>query len=161
MTTTAADGQHTINGMPYGATSLTPHLVVTPAQAAIKFYRDALGATVEDVTAFGDTIAHAELDFGTGRLTLSEPMEGYGLHATDRARTTYSLGLYVSDVDSVVARAEAAGSVVHEEVATFVSGDRFASLLDPFGVRWSIMTRVEDLSPAESRRRVAEWAAAQ
>jgi PhnB protein len=26
-------------------------------------------------------------------------------------------------------------------------------------VRWSIMTRVEDLSPEESDRRVAEWAA--
>ena len=65
------------------------------------------------------------------------------------------------DVDAVTAAAEAGGATVREQPATFVSGDRFASVIDPFGVRWSIMTRVEDLSPEESARRVAEWAAAQ
>ena len=40
----------------------------------------------------------------------------------------------------------------------FVSGDRYATLIDPFGVRWSIMTRIEDLSPEESGARVARWA---
>ena len=45
-----------------------------------------------------------------------------------------------------------------ESPNTFVSGDRFASIRDPFGVRWSIMTRVEDLSEEESAARVATWA---
>lgn len=58
----------------------------------------------------------------------------------------------------MVARAEAAGASVREPLTTFASGDRFASVRDPFGVRWSIMTRVEDLSDAESARRVAAWA---
>jgi PhnB protein len=53
----------------------------------------------------------------------------------------------------------AAGATVREEPSTFVSGDRFASIRDPYGVRWSIMTRVEDLSEEESAARVAEWAA--
>ena len=43
----------------------------------------------------------------------------------------------------------------------FVSGDRFASIRDPYGVRWSIMTRVEDLSEEQSAARVAQWAASQ
>lgn len=34
----------------------------------------------------------------------------------------------------------------------------FTSILDPFGVRWSIMTRIEDLPEEESSWRVAEWA---
>jgi len=38
-----------------------------------------------------------------------------------------------------------------------VSGDRFGSILDPFGIRWSIITRIEDLPEEESSRRVAEW----
>jgi PhnB protein len=59
----------------------------------------------------------------------------------------------------VVATAEAAGATVREPVADFVSGDRYASIRDPYGIRWSIMTRVEDLSEEESARRVAEWAA--
>jgi hypothetical protein len=59
------------------------------------------------------------------------------------------------------AKAEALGATVREQPRTFVSGDRFASILDPFGPRWSIMTRVEDLSPEESAKRVADWAASQ
>jgi PhnB protein len=46
-------------------------------------------------------------------------------------------------------------------LTTWVSGDRYASIRDPFGVRWTVMTRVEDLSAEESERRVAEWAARQ
>jgi PhnB protein len=38
-----------------------------------------------------------------------------------------------------------------------VTGDRFASILDPFGHRWAVMTRVEDVSPDERDRRLAEW----
>lgn len=55
--------------------------------------------------------------------------------------------------------AEAAGATVREPLTTFASRDRFACIRDPFGVRWSIMTRVEDLSDEESQARVQEWAA--
>jgi PhnB protein len=88
----------------------------------------------------------------------------YGAHcgtrttAPTRRSDCYSLGLYCTDADDVVARAEAAGATVREPLMTFVSGDRFASIRDPFGIRWSIMTRVEDLSEEESARRVQEWA---
>ena len=63
--------------------------------------------------------------------------------------------------DETLAAAEAAHATVREPAMTFVSGDRFASIVDPFGVRWSIMTRVVDLSPEESKHRVQEWAAGQ
>jgi len=69
----------------------------------------------------------------------------------------YSLGLYVPDVDRVVQLAVEHGAVVREPAMDFVSGDRYASILDPFRVRWSIMSRVEDLSEEESFRRVSEW----
>jgi PhnB protein len=36
---TPAAGRYTANGMPHGSTSLTPHVVVTPAEKAIEFYR--------------------------------------------------------------------------------------------------------------------------
>ncbi len=172
---TPANGEHTTNGMPHGSTSLTPHLVVTPAAAALEFYRDVFGATIVDVTRFpapeggsdaagapAEIVAHAVLDFGSGMLTLSDPLEAYGLVAGDPARGhDFSMALYLPDVDAVTARAAAAGATVREPATTFVSGDRFSSVLDPFGIRWSLMTRVEDLSPAESARRVAEWAATQ
>ena len=106
----------------------------------------------------GDRVAHAVLDLPSGRLTLSDPMSAYDLVAPGPGGVTYSLGLYVPDVDAGVERAVAAGARLREPPATFVSGDRFASLVDPFGVRWSVMTRVEDLSPEESGARVARWA---
>lgn len=155
----AADGEYTTNGTPHGATSLTPFLVIGDARGAIDFYRDVFDARVVDVTQMGGVVAHAVLDFGNGMLQLGEPMPDYGLVAPpDGDNDCYSLGLYCPDVDATVARAEAAGATVREALSTFVSGDRFASIRDPFGVRWSVMTRVEDLSEEESARRVAEWA---
>jgi uncharacterized glyoxalase superfamily protein PhnB len=107
----------------------------------------------------GDTVAHAELDFGNGRLQLSDPNDAYQIAAADPlAPATHSVALYCEDTDAVVKRAEKAGATIREPAQTFVTGDRFASILDPFGQRWTVMTRVEDVSPEERDRRMAEWA---
>ncbi|MCK3770291.1 VOC family protein [Microbacterium aerolatum] len=159
-TTTGLTGTHTTNGRPNNATSLTPFLAIPQAADAIAFYRDVFGATVIDVTEMGGVVVHADLDFGLGLLQIGEPSPDYRLVPPPAGDDDcYSLGLYVPDVDAVLARAEAAGATVREPASVFVSGDRFASIRDPFGVRWSLMTRVEDISPAESAKRVEEWAA--
>jgi len=159
-TTTALTGTHTTDGRPNIATSLTPFLAIAGAADAIEFYRDVFGATVLDVTEMGGIVVHADLDFGCGLLQIGEPHPEYRLVPAPAGEDDcYSLGLYVSDVDAVLARAEAAGATVREPASDFVSGDRFASIRDPFGVRWSLMTRIEDLSPSESARRVKQWAA--
>lgn len=156
-----ASGTHTTNGVPHGSTSLTPFLAVERASEAIEFYRSVFGARVVDVTEMGGVVVHADLDFGNGRLQLGEPNDAYGLVPAPVEGDCYSIGLYCADVDAVTVRAEQAGATIREPVGMFVSGDRFASIRDPFGVRWSIMSRVEDLSEEESARRVAEWAAEQ
>ena len=162
--TTAADGTHTVNGTPRSATSITPFVVVSPAAEAITFYTQILGARLVDRTDMpgpdgSQIVAHAVLDFGHGLLQLGDPNEAYHLVGRPAGDDDcYSLGLYCPDVDAVVARAEAAGATIREPATTFVSGDRYASIRDPFGLRWSIMTRVEDLSDEESAARVAEWA---
>jgi PhnB protein len=153
-------GQHTSNGLPHGSTSLTPFLAIPDAAGAIEFYRTVFGARVVDVTEFGGVVVHADLDFGSGRLQVGEPTAEYGLVPPPAGeQDCYSIGLYCADVDAVVAAAVEAGATVREAPSNFVSGDRFASIRDPFGVRWSILSRVEDLSEDESTRRVAEWAA--
>ncbi len=155
----AAHGAHTTHGIPHGSTSLTPFIVVPRAREAIAFYRDVFGARVVDVTEMGGVVAHAVLDFGQGQLQLGEPIPDYHLVPPPAGEDDcYSMGLYCEDADAVVARAEQAGATVREPLMTFVSGDRFASIRDPFGIRWSILTRVEDLSEEESAQRVAEWA---
>lgn len=156
----AADGEYTTQGRPKSSSSLTPFLAIPDAAGAIKFYREVFGARVIDVTDMGGIVAHAELDFGVGRLQLGEPMPDYHLVAGPVGEDDcYSMGVYVTDVDATVARAVAAGATVREATSNFVSGDRFASIRDPFGVRWSVMTRIEDLSEEESARRVQAWAA--
>lgn len=155
-------GAHTTHGIPRGFTSLTPFIAVPDAARAIEFYRDVLGARVVDVTEMGGMVVHADLDLGQGHLQLGEPNPDYGLVPPPEGDSDcYSLGLYCADVDATLARAEAAGATVREALTTFVSGDRFASIRDPFGVRWSLMSRVEDLSESESAARVAAWAAQQ
>ncbi len=153
----AANGKHTTNGTPHVSSSLTPHLVVSPASRALEMYATVFGAKVEDVMRMGDLVAHAVLVLPSGRLTLSDPLPAYELVAPTPGAVSFSLALYVPDVDATVARAVAAGARGRAPPATFVSGDRFASIVDPFGVRWTVMTRVEDLSPEESSARVARW----
>ncbi len=161
----AAHGNYTDHGTPKGSTTLTPFLAVTPAADAIAFYTEVFGAILVSSTEMpgpdgSPAIAHAVLDFGHGRLELGEPNPAFHLAAlTGGDEAVYSMGLYCPDVDAVVARAVERGAAVREPATDFVSGDRFASIRDPFGVRWSVMTRVEDISDEESGRRVAEWAA--
>ena len=160
--TTGATGKYTTDGTPHGFTSLTPFLALNDPAGALAFYEKVFAATILGVTEMSGTVVHAEVDFGQGRLQLGAVNTDYGLVAApDGDGDRYSLGLYRPDVDAVVARAVESGATVREQTTTFVSGDRYASIRDPFGVRWSVMTRVEDLSPAESERRVAEWAAQQ
>ena len=153
------------NGKPEGYTTLTPFLVCSPAAEAIRFYEDVFGARVVGRMDGPDgTVLHAELDLGDGRMQLSDPNEQYGLvppsgQAADQV--SGSTCIYVPDVDAVFAAAVERGARVREKPATFVTGDRFASIYDPFGHRWAVMTRVEDVSPEEAERRLNEWAAAE
>jgi PhnB protein len=149
-----------VKPIPEGYTSLTPFLVVDGAAAAIEFYSSVFGATLlEKMDGPNGTIAHAELDFCNGRLQLSDPNADYKLEAPERKESvTHSMVLYCPDVDDVVARAAKAGATIREDVQTFVTGDRFASIVDPFGQRWAVMTRVENVDAEERDRRLAEWA---
>lgn len=151
----------TTDGRPDGCSSLTPFLVCSPAGEAVDFYCDVFGATVVMRMDGPDgTVPHAELQLPVGRLQLADPSQAHGLVAPSGAGTTSSSTcLYVADVDAVFARAVERGATVREEPSTFVTGDRFASVVDPFGHRWAIMTRVEDVSEAEQARRLDEWAA--
>ena len=149
-----------VNPIPEGYSSLTPFLCIDGAAEAIDFYVAVFGAKlVERMDGEGGIVMHAELDFGNGRLQVSDPQEAYQLAAPKPGEfATHSVSLYCVDVDDVVARAENAGATIREPAQTFVTGDRFASILDPFGQRWAVMTRVEDVSPEERDRRLAEWA---
>lgn len=156
-------GEYTKNGVPTGVTSITPFITVKKPLEAIEFYRTIFNARVKDIIEYTDRngekiIVHAELDFGNGFLQLGAANPAYKLVLPpEEDNACYSLAVYVSNVDEVFEKMVKRGGKIREDITHFVSGDRFGSILDPFGVRWSIMTRIEDLSEAESSRRVAEW----
>lgn len=149
--------------LPAGYTSLTPLVVVSPASAAIDFYREVFGArTTSRMDSPDGTVLHAELAVSVGRWQLMDPHEAYHSVANDPTsdESRFSIAIYVPDVDAVTELARARGARVREEPADFaVTGDRFASIQDPFGVRWTIMTRVEERSDEQIQAALDDWAA--
>jgi uncharacterized glyoxalase superfamily protein PhnB len=149
-----------VNPIPDGYHSITPFIVVNEAAKAIEWYRDVYGATVLTRNDGPDgKVMHCELQIGDSILQLADPDPRWGMAVPDAERITASLVLYVPDCDAVYAKAVEAGATVREEPSVFLTGDRYASIADPFGRRWAIMTRVEDVSREEAERRVDEWIA--
>jgi uncharacterized glyoxalase superfamily protein PhnB len=149
-----------VNPIPDGYHSITPFIVVNEAAKAIEWYQDVFGASVLMRNDGPDgTVMHCELQIGDSILQLGDANPQWGLGAPDPDQITASLVLYVPDCDAVYAKAVEAGAQVREEPSVFLTGDRYASINDPFGRRWSIMTRVEDVPRAEAERRIDEWIA--
>src|ERR1700754_2905940 len=90
-----------VKPIPEGYTSLTPFLCIDGAAAAIDYYVSVFGAKLVDRMDGPDgTVAHAELDFGNGRLQLGDPAEAYQIAAVDpNAPATHSVAFYCKDVD--------------------------------------------------------------
>lgn len=159
---TGVTGTYTNNGTPIGYTAITPFIVVRDPAEAIAFCEAVFGAKAKNVTAIDydgqSMIVHADLDFGNGYLQFGAANPMYRLvPPPGKGEACYSLAIYVPDVDETLARAVSRGATVREPASNFASGDRYASIVDPFGIRWTITTRIEDLSEEESFRRVEEW----
>ena len=146
-----------VSQIPEGYHSVTPYLIVDGADAAIRFYAEAFGATEVLRMPMGDRIGHAEIRIGDSHVMLADehPDMGY-LGPLKRGGATGSLMIYVPDVDAVFARALAAGGKEERPVADQFWGDRMGSLVDPFGHRWSLATHVEDVPEEEMQRRMEE-----
>jgi PhnB protein len=148
--------------IPEGYHTLTPYLSVGNAAEAIEFYKRAFGAKERGrMPAPDGKIAHAELEIGDSVVMLSDPFP----QATSRppkelGGTSASVMMYVEDVDATVKQAVDAGATVEMEVADQFWGDRFGSVLDPFGHLWSVATHVEDVPPEEMAERAKEAMAA-
>jgi uncharacterized glyoxalase superfamily protein PhnB len=151
---------NTVNPIPDGYHSLTPYLAVSDGAKAIEFYTSVFGAEVISRQDMPDgRVGQAELRFGNSMLQLSDQMPQIGLRAPNGEWVHSSLVHYVPDVDATYAKAVEAGARSVEEVQTFMTGDRYGTVIDPFGHRWAILTKVEDVSREEADRRVKEWLA--
>ena len=145
---------------PAGYHTITPALTVRGGKAAVDFYQRAFGATVRHVMDMPDgKVMHAELQIGDSVVMLADEFPDWGaLSPQTVGGTGSSLSIYVDDVDAVFAQAVAAGASATRPVENQFWGDRMGSLLDPFGHKWTVATRIEEVSPEETTRRGEEWA---
>lgn len=143
--------------IPAGFHSITPYITVDGADAAIKWYGEAFGATEVMRMPMGDKIGHAEILIGDSHIMLSDEWEHVGkLSPKTRGGVSVAFTLYLADVDTAFAKAIAAGATELRPVQNQFYGDRSGTLIDPFGHEWTIATHVEDVSEDEMNRRMAE-----
>jgi uncharacterized glyoxalase superfamily protein PhnB len=149
MTTPVPEDFHTI----------TPQLAVKGVADAIAWYTQALGAheLLRNTGPDGTSIMHAELLLGDSRFFVVDEFPESMPSPATLGNTSITLHLYVRDVDTLFNRAVDAGATVLMPVADQFWGDRYGILRDPFGHRWSVASRIVDLSPRTLQDRAKAW----
>jgi PhnB protein len=144
--------------------TITPHLTVRGVDAAVKFYEQAFGAAelYRNLAPDGKSVMHVELLLGDSRFFLHDEFPNHGQTSPlGVACTGVVLHLYVNNVDEIYEQTVAAGAKVIMPLQDCFWGDRYAIVVDPFGHRWSMATRIEDLSPRQVQKRAVEWSSQQ
>jgi uncharacterized glyoxalase superfamily protein PhnB len=142
-----------VKPVPDGYHTITPYLVVDGAEKVIRFMKEAFGAQpiFEPMMRPDGKVMHAEFKIGNSVVMISD--------ASERAKATSTmLYLYVPNVDAVYEKAVKAGGTSVMEPADQFYGDRSGGVKDPAGNQWHIGTHVEDVAPAELKKRAAEFA---
>ena len=144
-----------VKPIPEGYHTLTAYLAVDNASEAIEFYKQAFDAkeTVR-MDAPDGQVGHAELAIGDSLIMLSDPFpQSKARPPKELGGTSMGMFVYSEDVDAAIQKAVDAGATVEAEPEDMFWGDRFGSVLDPYGHVWSIATHIEDLSPEEITER--------
>lgn len=145
-----------VSPVPEGFRTVTPHLIVKGAGAAMDFYAKAFGAV--ELSRFvmpgSDLLLHGLLRIGDSLLmVVDEFPPGFGCAGVAApatcGSTTVTLHLYVPDVDAAYQRALAAGCTTVMEPMDAFWGDRYGQVQDPYGHQWALATHIKDLSGAE------------
>ncbi|HMG32500.1 MAG TPA: VOC family protein [Blastocatellia bacterium] len=140
--------------IPEGFTSLTIHLTVDGASNYIDFLKRALNAVeIGRAPGPGGKILHADVKIGDSHLMLNDYFPEFGFGELAKGNLPFVIALYVPDADAAFEQALAAGCQVAMPLADQFWGDRYGQVVDPFGFRWSIATRVEDLTQEEMKER--------
>ena len=141
-----------------GFNTLSPYIVVDGAEKAIEFYKKALGAEVVDISKGPDgKVYNAQLKFGNSMLMLNDEFPDYGsVGPTKLGGSPVTIHMSVEDVDSLWKKAVDAGCEITMPLADQFWGDRYGSLKDPFGHKWSMSTHIADPTPEEMEEKMKE-----
>jgi len=125
---------------------VSPHLVVCNPNAALEFYKKALGAVeaVRMPAQDGERLMHSEIHVNGARIFVVDDFpEHRGSHGVDAVfppdqikGTSVTMHLEVENCDAAVKRAADAGATVTLEPWDSFLGARYARIMDPFGDSW-------------------------
>ena len=144
--------------IPDGYSGVIAYLVIRGASEAVEFYKNVFDAQVRMMLKTPDgAIGHAELQIGGGLLMLADEVPEMDIKAPPTiGGSATGLMMYVEDVDTVFEAAIAAGATQFKPVCDQFYGDRAGTLDDPFGHRWTLASRVENVTTDEIVSRFEE-----
>ena len=146
-----------VNPIREGFNTLSPYIVVDGAEKAIEFYKKAFGAQVVDISKGPDgKVMNAQLKIGNSMLMLNDEFPDWGSVGPNKlGGSPVTIHLSVENVDDVWKRATDAGAEITMPLADQFWGDRYGSVRDPFGHKWSMSTHIADPSQEEIDKAVA------
>jgi len=140
--------------IPDGFHTATPSLVVGNSNDAIDFYKKAFGA--KEIYKFptpDGKILHAMIQIGDSFIMMSDEFSAMGIKSPKTlGGTGVTLHLYVENADKIFKQAVEAGAVITMPIIDAFWGDRFGTVIDPFGHSWSIATHKIDMTPDGLRK---------
>lgn len=146
-----------VKAVPEGYRTITAAITVSNGNKAIEFYKQAFGAEVRGVHHTPDgKVAHAELKIGDSVIMLSDEFPPMATSPQTIGGTATSLIIYAENIDDLWNQAIKAGGTVTMPLADQFWGDRWGTLTDPFGHRWSLAQHIEDVAPEELTKRAKE-----
>jgi PhnB protein len=161
-----------VNPIPEGYDSITPHLMVKNCADAIEFYKKVFGATEEYRFTMPDDntkIIHAVLRIGknnNSRIMLADEFPGMcdsglsdgwkiGSPKTVRGNSVF-LNMYFEDVDEIFNKAQNEGATVIIPLMDAFWGDRYGQLRNPFGHIWEVATHKKEMAKEEMEKAAKE-----
>jgi uncharacterized glyoxalase superfamily protein PhnB len=140
-----------LNWKNYSAVSVS--LAVTDVKRAIGFYQKAFGFQKRGLMSGpnGKPI-HGELTLRGITLMPGPEMPGFAKSAKTFGGSPVSLYLLVEDADKVFAKAIKQGATPQMPVTDMFWCDRWGSLIEPEGYRWSVATHAAEPTPREMNK---------
>jgi len=152
-----------VGPIPKGYHSVTPGIAVRNATNALEFYKKAFGAKERARMPGPDgKIMHAEIMIGNSHIMMGEENLQMGNPSPQSLNgSPVGLYIYIREADKVFDRAVNAGATVTMPMMDQFWGDRAGLITDPFGHKWWVATRKQNLSAKEMKKAAEEWFAQQ
>src|SRR5438045_3086554 len=137
--------------------AIVPHIYVDGASDGIAFYKRAFGAVELFRIAHPDgSILHAEISIGGSVIMIGDPDDRLYGEPRRLGRCTAGLHIFADDNEALLRQAVQAGAEELQAPTDMFYGASSASVRDPFGHVWVLLTWKQDLEPAEMERRGRE-----